>query len=285
MYIDEQTFGHLLKSRMDSPYFLVSNSTTSSSTNSNLITSNFINDLEQSSSSFSYDPLDGLSLVDQQGLRFYDFLGSNNGGGRTSPSLINHYPLDQLDLQHKNHFPFHIDSSQDDDVDLHGTLTSFVSDLGGVESDAGYTSGVDPFAANNLADCSDSTEAYYLKLALEQNNTNQIRANCHIASDFDSCSSSCNNGSISNNFDHSDNIDNIYNISNNVDYDCNSYINCNGDSNISQKSKRSVLMNLLIDGSDVGAGYTSHNCRALPKRTGESRYMATATTGSMSQYQ
>lgn len=30
--------------------------------------------------------------------------------------------------------------------------------------------------------------------------------------------------------------------------------------------KRSVLMNLLIDGSDVGAGYTSHNCRALPQR-------------------
>lgn len=27
--------------------------------------------------------------------------------------------------------------------------------------------------------------------------------------------------------------------------------------------KRSVLMNLLLDGSDIGAGYTSINCRAL----------------------
>lgn len=284
---------HSLKSSlvntMDSPYFLISNNNlTSSASNTNLITSNIINDLEQSSSSFSYDPLDGLSLLDQQGLRFYDFLGANNnlsaggggggggvvvGGGRISPSASfnNHYPHDQIDsFQHKN-FPFNTDpNNQDDDVDLHDTLTSFVSDLGGVDSDAGYNSGVDLFASNNMADCSDSTEAYYLKLALEQNNTSHsITTGCH---EFDSCNTSSHN-----NFDHSDNVDNIYNLSNNVDHDCNSYNNCNGDSNNSQKSKRSVLMNLLIDGSDVGAGYTSHNCRALPNRrtTNESRIMAT----------
>lgn len=293
MYISKPSFKRSLINIMDSPYFLISNNNiTSSASNASLSASNIINDLEQSSSSFNYDPLDGLSLMDQQGLRFYDFLGANNngggggGGGRaspsSSPSFNDHYTQDQIDsFQHKN-FPFHIDpSNQDDDVDLHDTLTSFVSDLGGVDSDAGYNSGVDLFASNNIADCSDSTEAYYLKLALEQNNTSQaITTGCH---EFDSCSNSCHTSS-NNNIDHSDNIDNIYSISNNVDYDCNSYNNCKGDSNISQKSKRSVLMNLLIDGSDVGAGYTSHNCRALPKRrtTNESRVMA--TTAAVARY-
>lgn len=215
---------------MDSSYFLISNNTSSNSSNIN-------NDLEQSSSSssFNYDPFDGFSFLEQQGTRLYDYFG----GGRSSP-LINQCPLDQLDLQQKN-FPFQTDPNQEDDDDLSGTLTSFVSDLG-ADSDAGYTSGVDLFATSTI-DCSDSTEAYYLRLALEQSNNI--------------------NGYNNNNYNNYSDINNNY--SSNINYGCISYNSCNGDSNTSQASKRSVLMNLLIDGSDVGAGYTSHNCRALPQ--------------------
>jgi len=226
---------------MDSSYFLIANSTN---------TSNINNELEQSSSSSSlnYDPFDGFSLLDQQGTRLYDYFSGSGecgagggGGGRGSP-LINQCPLDQIDLQQKN-FPFQINPNQEDDDDFQETLTSFVGDLG-VDSDGGYTSGVDLFATNAIVDCSDSTEAYCLRLALEQNNN--IGYN-----------------NISNNNNCSD-INNNYN-SNSI-YDCNSYNSCDGDSNTSHSTKRSVLMNLLIDGSDVGAGYTSHNCRALPQK-------------------
>lgn len=209
---------------MDSSYFLISNNT---STNTSL--NNLNNDLEQSSpSSFNYDPFDGFSFLDQQGMRLYDYIGaSSGGGGRNSPSVYQN-SFDQLDIHHHHQtthksFPFlQTDPNQEDDDDLQGTLTSFVSDLG-VESDAGYTSGVDLFATNTI-DCSGGNSCGY-------NNFSDI-----------------NNNENSNN--------------NNI-----SYNGCNdGDSNTSQAAKRSVLMNLLIDGSDVEAGYTSHNFRALPER-------------------
>lgn len=245
---------------MDSSYFLISNNTNTSN-----------NDLEQPS--FSYDPFDGFSILDQQGMRLYDYFGG--GGGRNSP-LIYQGSFDQFDLHNhqttQKNFPFlQTDPNQEDDDDLQGTLTSFVSDFG-VDSDAGYTSGVDLFA-NNTIDCSDSTEAYYLRLALEQNSS----SSCSSSSNSSSTSGSNNNISDDcyiNNDNFSDiNNNNINNSSNNNNdnnicnsYVCNSYNNCNGDSNTSQAVKRSVLMNLLIDGSDVGAGYTSNNCRALPQR-------------------
>lgn len=237
---------------MDSSYFLISNNT------SNNISTN---DLEQSSSSspFNYDPFDGFSFLDQQGLRLYDYFGA--GGGRNSP--ISQYPsLDQLDnLQHKN-LPFcQASPNQEDDDDLQRTLTSFVGDLG-TDSDAGYTSGVDLFATNTI-ECSDTTEAYYFRLAMEQN----INLN-----------GSYNNNNNNNSNNYSDINNNNYN-SNINNYDCNSYNSCNGDSNSSrgQTAKRSVLMNLLIDGSDVGAGYTSHNSRALPQRLIQQQHQKTQT--------
>lgn len=276
---------------MDSSFFLISNNTSCVSTN----TPNFNNDLDQSlsSSSLTFDPFDGFSILDQHhqnSHRLYDYFGNGGGGGgcdtgggggdsdRHSPSsFINQCPLDQLDLHHHQHqhhhlhsknFLYQTDPNQEDDDDLQGTLTSFVDDLG-VDSDAGYTSGVDLFANNSFVDCSDSTEAYYLRLALEQNN-NIIEYNNNSSS----CGSSTGNMAASTTLNnYSDiNINNYSSITttniNNINYDCNTFNNCNanGDSNQSQKAKRSVLMNLLIDGSDVGAGYTSHNFRALPQR-------------------
>lgn len=244
---------------MDSSYFLISN-------NTNTNTSNLSNDLEQSP--FNYDPFDGFSLLDQQGMRLYDYFGGGGGGGRNSP-LIYQSSFDQFDLHNhqttQKNFPFlQTDPNQEDDDDLQGTLTSFVSDLG-VDSDAGYTSGVDLFASNTI-DCSDSTEAYYLRLALEQNSG----SSCSSSSNSSSTSGSNNNISDeyynnNNNFSDINNNNNNNNSNNNDNNISNSY-DCNGDSNTSQAVKRSVLMNLLIDGSDVGAGYTSHNCRALPQR-------------------
>lgn len=228
---------------MDTSY-LISNSTSNSTSTTN-------NDFEQSSSSspspFANDPFDGFPFLDQHGLRLYDYFGANTPNGTSSP-LINQYPLiDHLDIhQQPKNSPFQTDPCQQDDDDLQGTLASFAGDLG-ADSDAGYTSGVDLFATNNIVDCSDSTEAYYLRLTLEQNNNINAFNNCNI------------------NNNYSD-ISNNYNVNNFKNFDGNSYNNCNSDSNASQTAKRSVLMNLLIDGSDVGAGYTSHNCRALPQR-------------------
>lgn len=236
---------------MDSSYFLISNNTNTGNLNS---------DPEQSS--FNYDPFDGFSFLDQQGLRLYDYFGAS--GGRNSP-LTYQSSFDQFDLHNyqatQKNFPFlQTDPNQEDTDDLQGTLTSFACDFG-LDSDAGYTSGVDLFATNTI-DCLDSTEAYYLRLALQQN-----------SSCSSSCSSSTSDSNINinsdeyyvsnNNFSdiNNNNIDSNDNNDNNIGYGCNSYNNCNGDSNT---TKRSVLMNLLIDGSDVGAGYTSHNRRALP---------------------
>lgn len=241
---------------MDSSYFLISSNTSTNS--SNIIN----NDLEQSSS-FNYDSFDGFSFLDQQGLRLYDYFGTGGGGGggRNSP-FINQCPLDQLDLHHQQKsFPFQTDPNQEPDDDLQETLTSFVGELG-VDNETGYNPAVDLFATNTTLDFSDSTEAYYLRLALEQN------------SNMNACN--YNNNINNNNFSDINNNHNY--CSNNINNGCFSYTNCIGDSNTNKTAKRSVLMNLLIDGSDVGAGYTSHNCRALPQRLSQQHQQTTTTT-------
>lgn len=91
-----------------------------------------------------------------------------------------------------------------------------------------------------------------------------------------------NTHNLNSNNDNQDSYDYSYNLisnnfSNNIDnqhVECiryyNNYTSSNGDSNnvtsepasqtkTSSANKRSVLMNLLIDGSDVGAGYTCHS--------------------------
>lgn len=218
----------------------------------------------------------------------------------------------------------------------------------GVDCDAGYISGVDLFAATNaFVECSvESTEAYYLRLALEQQaNCNNIISSHHNNNNLDNnsntnylndssngslncnrnvdvngncgnlsgCGNSSSSGSNSNSYSDINSNHSYYtfinhnssstqtstNNSNNFNHDWNNFTSCdtsdsnnnimnnNNNSSISSSNsnidnitgngagsrmgegvggKRSVLMNLLIDGSDVGAGYTSHNCRALPQR-------------------
>lgn len=129
-----------------------------------------------------------------------------------------------------------------------------MADLGGVvvdSGDAGYNSGVDLFCSSahshqihssgSLIDCCgspvDSPEAYYLRLALEQDSN---RNNCDVdILDSHSVAADAANQSSSSSSSTSSSA-----------------------SSAAAAAKQSVLMNLLINGSDVSAGYTIHNCRA-----------------------
>lgn len=181
-------------------------------------------------------------------------------------------------------------SQDENDDDLRGTLTSFVGCGADLDSDAGYNSGVDLFSSSSIVDtCSDSTEAYCFRLALEHATLGGATIGGHQHDNLNGYSSDNNTMSTTTSASNSSYGD----IINNNDYYFNSGFNnydCNSDRNTSPNSvttsinnrtsssslssssspassstseKRSVLMNLLIDGSDVGAGYTSINCRAL----------------------
>lgn len=289
---------------MDSSYFLKSNSISTRTNSTNNISNNNDFDLQSSSPSpaFNYDSFDGFSLLDQHNtMRLYDYFGAvgaaggGGGGGYTSnmntsstsiasvssPSgrnspitTINHWPSDQLDLQHqKCSFPFRSDPIHNDDVDdnddddLQETLNSFVGGhLDSIDLDPGYNSSVDLFATNPFVDCSDSAETYYFKLSLDQSNNINSYCNNSNNNNYNYNINNNNNNNFSNSNNNYSDINNNYNNISDY-YDCDSYNSCNGDSNIGQVTeKRSVLMNLLIDGSDVGAGYTSHNCRALTQK-------------------
>lgn len=154
-----------------------------------------------------------------------------------------------------------------DDDDLPETLTSFVADLGGViagddevddaEVDCGYGS-VDLFCSSSqttMIDCCGSVdlspEAYYLRLALEQQQQQHHQQHNHFHHGQHHHPLHLHNSHYNHhNYHQQQDISNGNNRSNN---------NNNCDAADTNGAKRSVLMNLLINGSDVSAGYTIHN--------------------------
>lgn len=240
------------------------------SNNNNYSTSSF--SLNQTSSSpSSSSPLDQFD----QACHFANNHRLNIIGGGASGGGISGCGSSDNNLINNNNFPFQTNPTskdEEDDDDLSRTLADFV-DCNDVDfcADGGDPSVDCLFSTSNIIDYSDpSSETYQLRLTLEHNNyingCDYMGSNIVINSDMNNCNNL-------NNFDsYNCNIYNNNNFNGNVNDSNNNISNNNiSDSNLTtirQQQKRSVLMNLLIDGSDVGAGYTSHNCRALPRANG-----------------
>ena len=165
---------------------------------------------------------------------------ATSGGSSASVSPF----CDDQDLAGFDGYLDQQDGSEEND--FHVALGGFVNAVDtcadiSAESDAGYISGVDIFSSASVVDCSDSSDAYCFKLSLDN----------HV------------NGASCNNLNSYSDSQQAPTTSTTIAPEAQTTTTTTTLATAATKQKRSVLMNLLIDGSDVGAGYNGINCRSL----------------------